>query len=122
MSLQSLEGKAYVDIVTYRTSGAKVSTPVWFVLKDGHLYAWTEADSGKAKRIRRNPKVALAPCKMNGTPTGPYFDGIASILPDDSSPDLRQAFKSKYGLMLTLSRLFSRSRGAKRIFLEISPA
>jgi hypothetical protein len=121
MSFESLEGKKYVSVTTYRSSGVKVPTPVWFVLKDGRVYVWTETASGKVKRLRHNPKLALAPCKMNGTPLGPYVDGVASISQDDSSTDLRQAFKSKYGLMLALSRTFIR-RNEKQVFLEITPA
>ncbi len=121
MSLHSLEGQKYVSVTTYRRSGAEVSTPVWFITKDGLLYVWTDASSGKVKRLRNNPKVALAPCKMDGKPLGPSFEGVASILQDDSSDVLRKAFKSKYGLMLSLSRTFSRGR-SKRVFLEITPS
>jgi len=120
MSLQSFDGKKYVSVVTYRKNGEKVPTPAWFVLDRNHLYVWTEAESGKVRRLRRNPKLAIAPCKMNGTPIGPYFESVAAIAPDDSRLDLQRAFKAKYGLTLALSRLFSRSRGAKRVFLDIS--
>jgi hypothetical protein len=34
-----------------------VKTPVWFVLHDGALYVYTEADSWKVKRVRNNPRV-----------------------------------------------------------------
>ncbi len=121
MSLQTLEDKKYISVTTFRSSGEKVSTPVWFILKDGHVYVWTEAASGKVKRLRQNPKLALAPCKMNGAPIGPYIDGVASMSQDDSSKDLRQAFKKKYGWMIALSRTFIR-RSERSIFLEIAPA
>jgi len=122
MSLQALEGQKYVSVTTYRRNREGVPTPVWFIVRNGHVYVWTEAASGKVKRIRINPKVALAPCKMDGKPIGPYFDGVASISQDDSSSDLRKAFKSKYGLVLSLSRAFSRGKDRKQVFLEITPS
>ena len=121
MSLQSFDGKKYVSVATYRKNGEKVPTPTWFVLGQNHLYVWTEAESGKVRRLRRNPKLAIAPCKMSGSLIGPYLDAVATIAPDDSRADLQMAFKKKYGLTLALSRLFSRSRAAKRVFLDISP-
>jgi PPOX class probable F420-dependent enzyme len=120
MSLQVLEHQKYVSVTTYRSNGAKVSTPVWFVLEGERVYVWTDADSGKVKRLRSNPKLALAPCKMNGDPIGPSVEGTASISKDDSSPELRSAFRSKYGLVLRLSKLFT-GRGHNQVFLAISP-
>jgi PPOX class probable F420-dependent enzyme len=122
LSWHDLEGYKYVSVTTYRRSGAKVSTPVWFVLRDGHVFVWTAVNSGKVKRLRNNPKVAVAPCEMNGKPLGTYFEGTASISKDDSSPELKKAFKSKYGLLLSLSRTFSRGSSKNQVFLDISPS
>jgi PPOX class probable F420-dependent enzyme len=122
VSWHDLEGHKYVSVTTYRRSGEKVSTPVWFVFREGHVYVWTAATSGKVKRLRNNPKVAMAPCEMNGKPLGPFFEGTASISRDDSSPELRKAFKSKYGLLLSLSRTFSRGSDKNQVFLEITPS
>jgi hypothetical protein len=122
VSFQVLEGHNYVSLVTYRRNGAKVPTPVWFVLDDGHIYVWTVKTSGKVKRIRNNPKVAFAPCKMRGDPVGPYFEGTATISENDSSKALRKLFKSKYGLLLVLDRLSNGLERKESVYLEITPS
>jgi len=121
MSLQALEGKKYVSLETYRRNGAGVPTPVWFILQENHVFVWTISTSGKVKRMRNNPHVAVAPCTMRGEPQGPYVEGVATLSDDDSSQELRKAFKSKYGLMLLLDRAVPRlGKKEKRVFVSIT--
>jgi len=120
MSSQGLEGKKYISLATYRRNGDKVPTPVWFILRDNHVFVRTDPISGKVKRIREDPKVAVAPCNMRGEPLGPYVEGVATLSEDDPSEELRKAFRSKYGLTLALSSLWSRLRKAKEISISIS--
>jgi PPOX class probable F420-dependent enzyme len=119
MSSPPLEGQKYISLTTYRRNGAKVSTPVWFVQRESRVYVWTMATSGKVKRLRNNPSVALAPCKMGGEVLGPHVEGIATISDDDSSEELNKAFRSKYGMPFFLDRIVSRLSRWKRAFLEI---
>ncbi len=92
---------------------------MWFVHRDGRVYVWTMASSGKVKRLRNNPNVALAPCKMGGDPLGPYLEGVATMSEDDSSKELNDAFRSKYGLLFALDKVVTRLSRKKRVFLEI---
>ncbi len=119
MSSTALEGHKYVSLTTYRRSGAKVSTPVWFVQRDSRVYVWTMATSGKVRRLRNNPNVALAPCKVGGEPLGPYLEGVATMSEDDSSEELNKTFRSKYGMLMVLDKVATRLRHRKRVFLEI---
>ena len=119
MSHPPLEVHKYVSLVTFRKSGATVPTPVWFVLEGGRLYVWTIRTSGKIKRIKNNPKVTFAPCKMDGEPLGPYMDGVASISVDDSSEELNSKFRSKYGILFTLDKFVTRVSGKQRVFVEV---
>jgi len=50
----------YISVTTYRRDGTDVATPVWFVQDGDRLLIRTGVDSGKAKRIRRNPAVLVA--------------------------------------------------------------
>ena len=57
------------DVVTdpeilesYRRDGTAVRTPLWFVDLNGEMAFYTMAASGKVKRLRRNPRVRVAPC------------------------------------------------------------
>ena len=59
-----------ISLTTFRKTGAGVPTPVWFGEQDGKLYVMTRSDMGKAKRIRNNPQVRVAPCTIRGKVTG----------------------------------------------------
>ncbi len=78
-----IHGQKYISLATFRKSGAKVATPVWFGEDDDRLYVMTRSDMGKTKRIRNNPKVTVAPCTMRGEVTGPEFPALARILPPE---------------------------------------
>jgi hypothetical protein len=43
------------------------------------FYIYSEADTGKVKRIRNNPKVRVAPCTMRGDVRGTWIDGRARV-------------------------------------------
>ena len=51
-----------------------VSVPVWCAAENGTLLVFSEADSWKVKRIRRDAHVRLAPCSARGKPRGPAVD------------------------------------------------
>ncbi len=91
-----------------------VPTPVWFGEDNDKLYVMTRGDSGKAKRIRNNPQVRVAPCTMRGRVTGPEFSATARILPSEDWPRAREIVNRKYWA----ARLPIWSK--KNIYLEIS--
>jgi len=86
--LAVLNGKKYLSHETYRKSGKGVRTPVWFAAAPADtstanspkLYIYTTADSGKAKRIRQNGVVRLAPCDARGNVFGQWIDAHAEIV------------------------------------------
>jgi PPOX class probable F420-dependent enzyme len=91
-----IHGQKYISLATFRKSGAKVATPVWFGEDDARLYVMTRSDMGKTKRIRNNPKVTVAPCTMRGELTGREFPALARILPPEEHARARQAINQKY--------------------------
>ncbi len=100
----------YLLLTTYRKDGTPVATPLW-VVRDGDAVAvWTPTDSWKVKRIRRNPKVEVAPCEFNGKPTGEAVPGTAEILDGDATERVRGAIKQKYGIMGRITMFGSRLR------------
>ena len=54
---------------------------MWFVAQGGRLLAETAATSGKAKRIRRNPSVTVAPCSARGRLRGEPIPAHVEFLP-----------------------------------------
>jgi PPOX class probable F420-dependent enzyme len=118
----------YISITTFRRDESPVATPVWVVADSDHLYVWTVAQTGKAKRIRHNPAVTIEPCTARGASTGPAMRARAQIVPSASRPQIWPLFLAKYRLQLRAiiwSRKISglRRRGrppVERVFLELT--
>jgi len=89
----------YVLLTTFKKDGTGVPTPLWGALDGDRLLMWTVADSWKVKRIRRNPKVTVAPCDMRGNPQGDAVDATAEILDETGTEKARAAVASKYGIL-----------------------
>ena len=116
-----LEGHSYINLTTFRKSGEPVSTPLWFALHEGRLYATTEPDSGKMKRIRNDPRVVLAPCNAWGKEKGARVEGIARPLAEGEAPkNAALAFYKKYRRGLRLFHLFGQ-RQIGELTLAIEP-
>ena len=101
--ISDAQNQQYLSIETFRKNGQGVKTPVWFVQDGEVLYIWTQADSGKAKRVRNNSKVNIAPSRGDGAPLEDWVRASASR---DDSPDavkhVRGLMVKKYGLVFHL--------------------
>ena len=115
------EGHKYTAFTTYRKNGTPVVTPVWFVKRDGKLFIWTARDSGKAKRLRNNPCVQLAPSNHSGKLLGSTVDGMARFLPESERPAVEKAFQAKYGWQVRLFAFLWKIRGQQHTYIEVSP-
>lgn len=95
----------YVALTTSRRDGTPVTTPVWAVPSAGNMYVYTPGRTGKAKRIRNDGRVTLAPCDRRGMIHGEAVSGQAAVLATDRLGDVRAIMGAKYGWQF---RLFSR--------------
>jgi hypothetical protein len=111
----AIRGQKYISLATFRKSGAKIATPVWFGEDGDKLYVMTRSEMGKTKRIRNNPQVTVAPCTIRGKVTGPEIAASARILPPEEHAHARQTINRKYWLAW-LTSIFSRADA----FLELS--
>ncbi|GAA2781635.1 PPOX class F420-dependent oxidoreductase [Saccharopolyspora taberi] len=93
-----LADSRYLLLTTFRRNGSPVSTPVWVVGDGSSLAVWTDARSGKVKRIRRDGAVQLAPCDALGRPFGDPVRGRARVLDASELDRVRGLLKRKYGL------------------------
>jgi uncharacterized protein len=119
-ALKQFEKQQYLNIETFRKNGNGVKTPVWFVQDGERLFIWAESASGKAKRVRNNCKVKIAPSRGDGVALG---DWIPSSARCDDSPDalksIRELMIKKYGLMFHLFGLLGKLRNAHYTTLKI---
>ena len=117
--LEAFSNQQYMNVETFRKSGEGVRTPVWFVALNGELCFTTEATSAKVKRIRREPSVKVAPCKVNGELLGDWYPGKARFVSADEKPAIEKVYSRKYGFQKFLFELFGRLRGKERLFIAI---
>ena len=117
---QAFDSMKYLNLETYRRSGEKIHTPVWFVESGGLLFFLTRADSGKVKRLKHNPQVMVAPCKMNGEVTGDWLHGEATLVESEESiKAIKSMFDQKYGAMARISNTFTKLQKKKRVFIKV---
>ncbi|KOX33240.1 pyridoxamine 5-phosphate oxidase [Saccharothrix sp. NRRL B-16348] len=114
----------YLLLTTFRKDGTAVPTPVWVAGGDGTLYAWSAAQAGKVKRIRRSGDVLVGPCDLRGKPTGEQVPATARLLDGPGTDRVQALIAKKYGVVGKLSVLGSRLRRGRNgtIGIEIKTA
>ncbi len=119
----ALAGERYVRLSTCRRSGAAVPTPVWFARLGENLYVVTGRNTGKVKRIRNNPAVAVAASDFRGRPRGRDLRAVARITDERKGGRADRALRGKYGWQYRVFELVERLRGAAEelVFLELRP-
>jgi PPOX class probable F420-dependent enzyme len=121
-SLAALDREAYISLATFRRSGREVATPVWFAVRNGKLYLFSEGTAGKVKRLRNDARIRIAPCKVRGTVKGSWIDGLGRRVDD---PELVEgayrALLRKYGWQMRIANFFSHLAGRfdRRAILEL---
>jgi PPOX class probable F420-dependent enzyme len=103
----------YISLETYRKNGQAVQSPVWVLEDGGMVYVRTDPTSWKAKRIRKNPRVRIAPSDMRGKTTGQWVDGEAHFIEGQEADQKIKQFKEKYGAGLRLTDFFNGLRGRR---------
>ncbi len=119
-----LGAERYVNLATYRRDGREVRTPVWVAEDSGRLYVFTEARSGKVKRIRATKRISLAPCDVRGGLRGDFVAGQGRVVSDaDETRRGYAALRRKYGWQMRMADLFStlsgRIRGRALLALDL---
>lgn len=105
-------------LVSFRRDGRPVPTPVWFASVGDVLYARSEAEAGKIKRISRHSRVLVAPCDGRGRPLGPPHDAEARVLAGDETLTAETLLAARYGIARrVVERLFF--RGRQLAYLEV---
>jgi PPOX class probable F420-dependent enzyme, Rv2061 family len=81
------------------------------VARDGdELVVVTDAGSGKAKRIRNNGHVEVAPCDVRGRISGASVSGNARLMDSSGTAYIEAQIKRKYGAQYTAIGLMEKLR------------
>src|SRR5258708_20531941 len=75
----------YMALTTFRRDGRAVSTPVHVVVDGDQAFFRTWDVAGKAKRLRHNPEVEIAPSTFRGRALGPPMRAQAHLLEGEAS-------------------------------------
>jgi PPOX class probable F420-dependent enzyme len=93
----TLAKEPFINVTTFKRDGTAVATPVWCVGENGSLLVFSEAGSGKVKRIRHDPHFTVGPCSFRGTPRGLAVEAAATVA--DDSEEVEALLARKYGWM-----------------------
>ena len=123
----SLQERKYINLETFRKNGQGVRTPVWFAGEPEQgppekIYVYSTADSGKAKRIRNNPRVRVAPSDVRGKPLGEWIEARAEIVIGEEAEHGMKLLNKKYFPWRQLLDFFSMFSRHKRVVFRIVPA
>jgi uncharacterized protein len=118
-SLALFATQRYLNLASFKRDGTPVQTPVWFAEDHGVLYVYTLANAGKVKRIRRHPRIRLAPCTMRGQVTGPWVEADATIVDATTAAHGHALLRHKYGWMKGIGDVFSRLLHRERVVIAI---
>ncbi|MDL9938556.1 PPOX class F420-dependent oxidoreductase [Gordonia sp. ABSL1-1] len=90
----------YVRLTTLKKDGSAVDTPVWAAVDGDRLVVWTETESWKVRRIRRDSRVVVQACDARGKKVdGEPAAGTAEVLDAAGSAHVRDLIGRKYGLI-----------------------
>jgi PPOX class probable F420-dependent enzyme len=113
----------YLSLTTFKRDGSAVATPVWVAADGDRLLVWTQADSGKAKRLRNSDRVLIAPCDSRGRLLGEQVSGTATLLDTAGTAEVERAFEAKFGRTYGLFRWIGKRRAkAGHVGVEVRPA
>lgn len=120
MKLKQFDKQQYLTIETFRKNGQGVKTPVWFAQDGETLRIWTQADSGKVKRIRRDGKARITPSTASGESLGEWINASATIFEtEEEVAKTAGLFRKKYGLAFNLFGMMGSIRRAKYATIQI---
>jgi hypothetical protein len=117
--LAQFANQKYLNLETYRKSGKPVPTPVWFAEDNGVLYVYSNASTGKVKRIRNNPRVRIVPCDARGGPKGEWIEAQARLVDDVEGQRGHQLLNRKYGWQKKLIDFFSGFKKSQQVVIAI---
>jgi PPOX class probable F420-dependent enzyme len=112
-----------VLLTSYRRDGMPVGTPVSLAVDGDRGFVRSPGTGYKVKRIRRDPRVEIAPCTPLGRPTGPPLAATARPLEGEEAKRAARALRRKHpilqGVLVPLAHRVLRCGTA---YFELRPA
>lgn len=110
----------YLSVTSFKRNGTGIATPLWFVSDGRQLFAFTDLHSPKARRIRRNPHVLVASCRVNGRRRSEPVAARAEVLTAETDLErvrmlLLNRYKISYRVVMLFYRLGRRLSGKQSV-------
>ena len=110
----------YLSVTSFKRDGTAVATPLWFVSDGSRLFALTDLHSAKVRRMRRNPRVLVASCRVDGKLRSEPIPARVQVL--TATPALERVqqllierYKLSYRFVMLIYRLGRRLRGQRSV-------
>ena len=114
VALEPLGHHKTAVLTTFRRDGTPVTTPVTIVVDGGRAVFRTYDRAWKAKRLRNNPDVEVAPSTARGRPLGPAIRARTRRLDGDEARVARRLLARRapllQGIVVPLTHRLARYR------------
>jgi uncharacterized protein len=101
-------------LTTYKRDGAPVATPVTIAVEGDHAYVRTWDTAWKARRMRNDPRVLVAPATMGGRRRGAPVPARSRLLSGDEAAYAARAIARRQrilqGILVPLTHRLMRYR------------
>jgi PPOX class probable F420-dependent enzyme len=121
-TFESFRKRRTALLTTYRRDGTPVATPVTIAVDGNRAFIRTYDRAWKARRLRRNPRVELAPSTVGGKPRGEAIGATAHLLSGaEAEHAARLIARRQRVLQGILVPLFHRAKGYRTLHYELVP-
>lgn len=119
--LAAFRNQRVLNLESVKNNGTPVRTPVVFVEQNGRLYFQTAVNAWKAKRVKKNPEVRIAPSTFRGDIKGEWINAKVAKIEGDEAKSVRKAYIRKLGLMSHMFFLIERLLWGEISFFSVNP-
>jgi PPOX class probable F420-dependent enzyme len=121
-SLTPVRRAKTVLLTTYKRDGTPVATPVSIAFDGDRAFFRTYDQAWKARRLRRNPQVEVAPSTLLGKATGPPVPARATLLDGEQARAAARALARQHRLLqAVLVPLAHRVKRYRTLHYELQP-
>ena len=109
-------------MTTYKRDGTAVPTPVTIAVDGDRAYVRTWDSAWKAKRMRNNPAVLVAPSTVRGRPTGPSIAARSRLLDGEEATRAGRALARRQPILQgVLVPLYHKLMRYRTLHYELTP-
>jgi PPOX class probable F420-dependent enzyme len=109
-------------LTTYKRDGTAVPTPVTIAVDGDRAYVRTWDSAWKAKRMRNNPAVLVAPSTVRGRATGPSIPARSRLLDGEEASRAARALARRQPILQGIFvPLFHKLMRYRTLHYELTP-